>query len=64
MKLVKTLIGLLIGIICIPALYMLAVTLFGTVLACIAQPRVMIVLLGVLAVISVPGGVIVWLVKK
>ena len=63
-KLIKTIILLVIGIIAIPALYALGMTLFGTVIGFIANPRVMIVIIAVLAVICFPGMVIVWLVKR
>lgn len=63
-KLMRTLILIAIGAFMIPALYALAITLFGTVLGFMANPRVMLVLIGIFAVISVPGAVIAWVVKK
>lgn len=60
----KTVIGIVAGLILIPALYVFAVAAFGTVAAFIMNPRVMLVVLLILACISLPGGIIVWLVKR
>ena len=60
----KTVIGIAIGIILIPALYTFALAAFSTVLAFMVNPRVMLIAVAILAVISLPGGIIVWLVKK
>ena len=62
--LLKTLILLGVGIVMIPALYALAITLFGTMLGFIANPKVMLVLIAILAVICTPGMIIAWFVKK
>lgn len=63
-KLVMTMIGIIVGIFLIPALFAFAIGVGGTILGFLAEPRVMIVLIGILAIISIPGMVIVWVAKK
>lgn len=63
-KLFMTLLGLALGIVLIPALFAFAVGVGGTVMGFIAQPKVMLVLVGILAVVSLPGIIIGLLVKK
>lgn len=63
-KLISMLIVIAVGIFAIPALFAAGLTLFGTALAFLSEPRVMLVLLGVLAVLSFPGMVIMFVAKK
>lgn len=57
-KIIRAILIVVLGLIMIPALYAMAIALFGTVLAVISNPRVMMVLLGILGIISIPGIVI------
>ncbi len=57
-RLILTVIGIGVGIVMIPALFAMAIGLFGTVIGFLAEPKVMLVLLGILAVISLPGIII------
>jgi len=57
-RLILTVMGVFVGIVMIPALFAMAMGLFGTVIGFLAEPRVMLVLLGILAVISLPGIII------
>lgn len=63
-KLLKWMIGISLGIFFIPALYALGAVLFGTVVAFISNPKVMLIILGILAVLCFPGMVIVGFIKK
>lgn len=63
-KLISMAIMIAIGIFMIPALFAMGLTLFGTVLGFLAEPRVMMILLGALAVLSLPGAVIMFVIKK
>lgn len=63
-KIVKYVISIAIGIFMIPALYALGVALFGTVIAFLANPKVVLVILGCFAVLSLPGMAIVWFIKR
>ena len=63
-KLIITIIGLVIGIFAIPALFAFAIGIGGTILGFMAEPRVMLFLVGVLAVISIPGMILMFIVKK
>lgn len=63
-KLVKVIVGIIIGIFMIPALYAFGLGILGTVLAFLSNPKVMIVLLLVFAVLALPGVVITRLIKK
>lgn len=63
-KLVRLIFGIIIGIFMIPALYALGGTLVATVLAFMAEPRVMLIILAILAVLAFPGMVIVGFIKK
>jgi hypothetical protein len=63
-KLLLTLLGIGLGIVLIPALFAFAIGVGGTVMGFIAQPRVMLVLVGILAIISLPGIIIGLMVKK
>jgi len=57
-RLILTVIGIGVGIVMIPALFAMAIGLFGTVVGFLAEPRIMLTLLGILAVISLPGIII------
>lgn len=57
-KMILTVIGIVVGIVMIPALFAMAIGLFGTVLGFLAEPKIMFGLLGILAVISIPGIII------
>ena len=63
-KLLKMIIMITIGIFMIPALYALGVALFGTVIAFLTNPRVMMVVLGIFAVLALPGVVIGSIIRK
>lgn len=63
-KLILTIIGLIVGIFAIPALFAFAIGVGGTILGFMAEPRVMMVLIGILAVISIPGMILMFIVKK
>ena len=63
-KLVKVIVCIIIGIFMIPALYAFGLGILGTVLAFLSNPKVMLILLLVFAVISFPGVVIARLFKK
>lgn len=63
-KLVLTLIGVIVGIFVIPALFAFALGVGGTILGFIAEPKVMMVMVGILAIISLPGMLLMWFVKK
>ncbi len=63
-KLLLTLLGIGLGIVLIPALFAFAIGVGGTVMGFIAQPRVMLVLVGILAIISLPGIIIGLMAKK
>lgn len=63
-KLLLTLFGIGLGIVLIPALFAFAIGVGGTVMGFIAQPRVMLVLVGILAIISLPGIIIGLMAKK
>lgn len=63
-KLLLTLIGIVLGIFIIPALFAFAVGIGGTIIGLMTEPRVMMVLIGILAVISLPGMLLMWIVKK
>ena len=54
-KLIRTIVLVVIGAICIPALFMFAIGLGSTMFAFIAEPRVMAVVIGILLIISIPG---------
>jgi hypothetical protein len=62
-KTIKVIIGIAVGIFMIPAIYALGVALFGTVLAFLANPKVMMIVLCSLAVLSLPGALIIWFIK-
>lgn len=57
-KLIKMIIIVAIGIFMIPALYAMGVALFGTAVAFLTNPRAMMVVLGIFAVLALPGIVI------
>lgn len=63
-KLVFGLVGLIVGIFVIPALFAFAIGIGGTVIGLIAEPKVMLILIGILAVISLPGIILGLIVKK
>lgn len=63
-KLIMTLIGVIVGIFAIPALFAFAIGIGGTILGFMAEPRVMLIMVGVLAVISIPGMILMFIVKK
>lgn len=63
-KLIMTLIGVIVGIFAIPALFAFAIGIGGTILGFMAEPRVMMIMVGVLAVISIPGMILMFIVKK
>lgn len=63
-KLLKGIIFLMIGLVAIPALYLFSITLFGTVLGLIANPKVMMILIGIFAVLCLPGIIVGWFVKR
>lgn len=63
-KLIRTIIFVAIGAICIPALFMFAIGLGSTVFAFVAEPRVMTVVIGVLLIISIPGIILGSFIKK
>lgn len=63
-KLIRTIVLVVIGAICIPALFMFAIGLGSTVFAFIAEPRVMTVIIGVLLTISIPGIILGSFIKK
>lgn len=63
-KLIMTLIGVIVGIFAIPALFAFAIGVGGTILGFMAEPRVMLIMVGVLAVISIPGMILMFIVKK
>lgn len=63
-KILKMIIMITIGIFMIPALYALGVALFGTVVAFLTNPRVMMVVLGIFAVLALPGVVIGSIIKR
>lgn len=63
-KLILTLVGIVIGIFAIPALFAFAIGIGGTILGFLAEPRVMMVLVGILAVISIPGMILMFIVKR
>ena len=63
-KLIMTIIGLIVGIFAIPALFAFAIGVGGTILGFMAEPRVMMVLVGILAVISIPGMIFMFIVKR
>ena len=63
-KLIVTLICIAIGIFLIPSLFAMAVGIFGTVVAFISNPKVMMVAFGILAVLSLPGIIIGLLAKR
>lgn len=63
-KLVLTLIGVIVGIFVIPALFAFALGVGGTILGFIAEPKVMMVMVGILAIISLPGMLLMWFVKR
>lgn len=63
-KIVKTIIVIIVGIFMIPAIYALGIALFGTVMAFLANPKVMTVVLCSLAILALPGVVIVSFIKR
>lgn len=63
-KMVKVIISIVIGIFMIPAVYMLGITLFGTILAFLANPKAVMIVLGIFAVISLPGVFIASLIRR
>ena len=63
-KLIKMIIIVAIGIFMIPALYAMGVALFGTAVAFLTNPRVMLVVLGIFAVLALPGIVIGSIIKR
>lgn len=63
-KLIMTLIGVIVGIFAIPALFAFAIGIGGTILGFMAEPRIMMIMVGVLAVISIPGMILMFIVKK
>lgn len=63
-KLVKAIIIVIVGIFMIPAIYALGIALFGTVWAFLANPKVMMVVLGALAILALPGVVVVSFIKR
>lgn len=63
-KLIFTILGVMIGIFAIPALFAFALGIGGTIIGFLAQPKIMFALVGVLAVISLPGMLLMFLVKK
>lgn len=63
-KLIRTIVLVVIGVICIPALFMFAIGLGSTVFAFIAEPRVMVVMIGILLIISIPGIILGLVIKK
>lgn len=63
-KLLKMIIMITIGIFMIPALYALGVALFGTVVAFLTNPKVMMVILGIFAVLALPGVIIGSIIKR
>ena len=63
-KIVKAIIIVIVGIFMIPAIYALGIALFGTVMAFLANPKVMMVVLCGLAILALPGVVIVSFIKR
>lgn len=63
-KIVKLIICIAIGIFMIPAIYMLGVTLIGTALAFLANPKAVLIVLAIFAVLSLPGMLIVGFIKR
>ena len=63
-KLVKFIIGIIVGIFAIPALYAFGGVLLSTVLAFMANPKIMLIVLAGLAVLAFPGMVIVGIIKR
>lgn len=63
-KTIATIIGIIVGIFAIPALFAFAIGIGGTILGFIAQPRIMLFMVGVLVVISIPGMILMFIVKK
>lgn len=63
-KLIMTIIGIVVGIFAIPALFAFAIGIGGTILGFLAEPRVMLIMVGILAVISIPGMILMFIVKK
>ena len=63
-KTIATIIGIIIGMFAIPALFAFAIGIGGTILGFIAQPRIMLFMVGVLVVISIPGMILMFIVKK
>lgn len=63
-KLIMTIIGIVVGIFVIPALFAFAIGIGGTILGFLAEPRVMLIMVGILAVISIPGMILMFIVKK
>ena len=63
-KVVLTFIGIILGIAIIPAFIGFALGLAGTVIGFLLEPRVMMVMILVLGIISLPGIIIGLLAKK
>ena len=63
-KLIMMVIGLFMGIFLIPALFAFAIGVGGTILGFMAEPRVMLVLIIILAVISIPGMIVMFIAKR
>lgn len=63
-KLILGLIGIIVGIFVIPALFAFAIGIGGTIIGLIAQPKIMLGLIAALGVISLPGIILGVLVKK
>jgi hypothetical protein len=61
---IKTIVALILGIIMIPALFVGGVALLGTVCGFILNPKIMAGILIVLGIISLPGVLIGWKIKK
>lgn len=63
-KTIKFIIGIIIGIFMIPAIYALGMTAIATLFGILANPKVMLVLLGIFGVLALPGMVIMHFIKR
>ena len=63
-KTIKTILAIILGVIMIPALFIGGITLLGTICGFILNPKVMLGVLVALAIVSLPGVLIGWKIKK
>lgn len=63
-KFLKMVVAIGCGIFLIPALFLFAIGVTGTIFGFLAEPRIMMIMIIILAGISIPGMILMFFIKK